>query len=205
VVARGRIIVQRVGCQGSTRWNGQVGESPADLAREAYQGFAKILSGTGNQQLAQYGNALQSQVKNLEKIGKEIVIAGKTTDGKNFDLKNLKGKVVLVDFWATWCGPCVQEIPNIVEAHKKYNSKGFEVIGVSLDRSNDDIVKFVKARNLPWQSIGIEDSKSLAAKYGVNAIPHAILVGRDGRIVSMRARGPQLQQSLERLFADNKN
>jgi thiol-disulfide isomerase/thioredoxin len=182
-----------------------IDESEAAMTREACQSFGKIFEGASNKQLAVVGKILDQQVvRNLDKIGKDIEITGKTTDGKEFNLKDLKGKVVLVDFWATWCPPCVAEIPNIIEAHKKYNGKGFEIIGVSLDRSNDDITKFVEAKKVPWKSINIEDSKKLADKYGVNAIPHPILVGRDGRIVSLRARGPQLERLLDRLMSEKK-
>jgi thiol-disulfide isomerase/thioredoxin len=178
-----------------------IDESDAAFTRETCKTFGKIFDGAAEKQLTVVSKILDQQVlKNIDKVGKEIEISGKTTDGKEFDLKNLKGKIVLVDFWATWCGPCVAEIPNIIEAHKKYHGKGFEVIGVSLDRGDDAIVKFVEARKLPWSSINVEDSKKLADKYGVNAIPHPILVDRDGRIVSMRARGPQLHAVLERLI-----
>jgi thiol-disulfide isomerase/thioredoxin len=183
----------------------QIDETETALTRDACREFSKIFDGASNKQLAAVGKVLESQVlKNLDKIGTEIEITGKTTDGKEFDLRKLKGKVVLVDFWATWCGPCVAEIPNIIDAHKRYHGDGFEVIGVSLDRADGDIVKFVEARKLPWQSINIDDSKKLANRYGVNAIPHPILVGRDGRIVSMRARGPQLDRLLERLISEKK-
>jgi len=183
----------------------QIDESEAALTREVCKAFGKIFDGATEKQLAIVSKILDAQVlKNLDKIGKEIEITGKTTDGKEFDLKNLKGKVVLVDFWATWCGPCVAEIPNIMDCHKKYNGKGFEVIGVSLDKTDDAITKFVEREKLPWKSINVDDSGKLADNYGVNAIPHPILVGRDGRIVSMRARGPQLERLLERLIAEKK-
>ena len=182
-----------------------IDESEAAFTRQTCESFAKIFDGASNKQLTVVGKILEQQVlKSLEKIGKEIEITGKTTDGKDFDLKNMKGKVVLVDFWATWCGPCVGEIPNMLEAHKKYHSKGFEVIGVSLDKGDAESVKFIEDRKLPWQSIGAEDGQKLATRYGVNAIPHPVLVGRDGRIVSTRARGPMLDRLLERYLADNK-
>jgi len=170
-----------------------------EAARETYKAFIKVMQGASNPQVAGTSKVFDSALKKIEMIGKEIEITGKTTDGKEFNLKNLKGKVVLVDFWATWCGPCVAEIPNIVEAHKKYNAKGFEVIGVSLDRGDEEIVKFLEAKKLPWQSINVADSRKLADRYKVNAIPQPILVGRDGRVVSMNARGPQLEILLERL------
>ena len=182
-----------------------IDESEADFTRDTCKAFTKIFEGASNKQLAVVGKILEQQVlKSLEKIGKEIEITGKTIDGKDFDLKNFKGTVVLVDFWATWCGPCVAEVPNMVEAHKKFHGKGFEVIGVSLDKGDAEIVKFLDDRKLPWQSIGAEDGRKLAERYGVNAIPHPVLVGRDGRIVSTRARGPMLDRLLERYLAEKK-
>jgi thiol-disulfide isomerase/thioredoxin len=179
-----------------------IDEGDIKFARSTIESFIKIFDGAADKKLTGLSRFLEGELKKFEKIGTEIEIAGETTDGKAFDLKNLKGKVVLVDFWATWCGPCVGEIPNIIEAHKKYGRQGFVVIGVSLDRDNADITKFVEARKLPWKSINVEDSKKLADKYGVNAIPYPVLVGRDGRIVSLRARGPQLDRLLDRLMTE---
>ena len=146
------------------------------LARETYQDFVKTFADAENKQIASFSKFFESAMKNLDKLGKEIEIAGKTTDGKDFNLKNLKGKVVLVDFWATWCGPCLAEIPNMVTAHKKYHGKGFEIIGLSLDRDEEKLSKFMEVRKLPWTSINIEDSRKWATKYEVRAIPHAVLV-----------------------------
>jgi thiol-disulfide isomerase/thioredoxin len=179
-------------------------DSEVAFARETGRTFAKIVAGADNQKVAGAAKIIESELAKLNRVGKELQITGKTTDGKDFDLKNHKGKVVLVDFWATWCGPCVGEIPNIVEAHKKYHAKGFEVIGVSLDETNDAIVKFIEARHLPWKCINVEDSKKLTQKYGVNLIPSPMLVGPDGRVVSLRARGPQLDRLLARLIGEKK-
>jgi thiol-disulfide isomerase/thioredoxin len=137
-------------------------------------------------------------------FGNELKITGKTVDGKDFDLKTMRGKVVLVDFWATWCGPCVAEIPNMRKAHEKYHGKGFDVIGVSLDRTDDAVTKFVEDKKLPWNSINIADSGKLAKEYGVNAIPFPVLVDQAGRVVSFRARGSLLERHLERLLAEKK-
>ena len=181
-------------------------DSDAAFLRGMAQAFIKIFDGSADKRAATLGKFLESQMKNLDQIGTAIEIAGTKTDGKEFDLKNLKGKVVLVDYWATWCGPCIAEIPNIQEAYKKYHGKGFEVIGISLDRKDDDekLAKFIETRELPWGCINIEDSAKLVKKYGVSAIPHPVLVGPDGRVVSMRARGPQLERLLDRLLIEKK-
>jgi thiol-disulfide isomerase/thioredoxin len=171
-----------------------------DLARSTYKSLAKAFAAASNPQIAFVARQFEGSLKQLEMIGKEMLVAGKTVDGKDFDLKSLKGKVVLVDFWATWCGPCIAEMPNIERAYDRYHGKGFEVIGVSLDRSAADITRFAEARTMKWTSINIEDSKALADRYGVNAIPFPVLVDQAGKVVSTRARGPELDRLLERLL-----
>ena len=176
-------------------------EGDADAAKGAYKDCIKLFSAAKNPQVAGVTRMFESGLKKLDMIGKEIAIVGKTVDGMDFDIKKLKGKVVLVDFWATWCGPCIAEIPNIERAYAKYHAKGFEVIGVSLDRTDAEITKFVEARKLKWTSINVEDSKTLADDFGVQAIPFPVLVDQAGNVVSLRARGPQLEALLERLLA----
>jgi len=175
-----------------------------ELARSTYNDFIKIFAQAENKQVASVANNFRGSLKKLDMLGKEIEVTGKTVDGKEFDLKKMKGKVVLVDFWATWCGPCIAEIPNMESAYKKYHGKGFDIIGVSLDRTDDAIVKFNENRKIPWPSINIEDSRVLADRFGVNAIPFPVLVDANGRVVSLRARGPQLERLLERLLGEKK-
>lgn len=176
-------------------------------ARETYGAISKILAGAENMQVAGASKFLESELNKLEKyLGKGFPITGKTVDGKEFDLKSLKGKVVLIDFWATWCGPCIAELPNMEIAYKKYHGKGFDIIAISLDRPGDDekLSKFIENRKMPWPCINIEDSRPLATKYAVNSIPFPVLVDRSGNVVSLRARGPQLDRLLERLLAEKK-
>jgi thiol-disulfide isomerase/thioredoxin len=181
-------------------------DSDPKFLREVGESFVKIFSGASDKKVASITPFLKNSMKNLDKIGTKMEVAGMKTDGKEFDLAKLKGKVVLVDFWATWCGPCIAELPNVESAYKKYHGKGFEVIGISLDRPGDDekLTKFMENRKTPWGCITIEDSKKLADKYEVNAIPYPVLVGADGNIVSLRARGPQLERLLERLLNEKK-
>jgi len=91
-------------------------------------------------------------------------------------------------------------------AYKKYHGKGFDIIGISLDRPDDDekLSKFIENRKMPWPTINIEDSRKLADRYDVNAIPFPILVDANGRVVSIRARGPQLERLLEKMLGEKK-
>lgn len=119
--------------------------------------------------------------------------------GKPLSVAGFKGKVVLIDFWATWCGPCRAELPNVIDTYKKYHSQGFEIIGVSLDSDRDKLDAFLKQEDgMTWQQYfdGQGWSNKLAVKYGVEAIPFAVLVGPDGKIVGKDLRGDDLRTAV---------
>jgi thiol-disulfide isomerase/thioredoxin len=134
--------------------------------------------------------------------GKPLDLTGTLLDGSAFDQATLAGKVVLVDFWATWCGPCVAEIPRVRDAYDRYHERGFEVLGISLDEDHAALAAFVAEREIPWPIMvdARDDAGGLARRYGISAIPTMILVGRDGAVVSTEARGRQLEELLDELF-----
>jgi len=119
-------------------------------------------------------------------------------DGKPLSTDSFKGKVLLIDFWATWCPPCRAELPNVIATYKKYHPQGFEIIGVSLDSDKDKLVSFIKEQDMPWAQYfdGQGWSNKLAAKYGVEAIPYTILVGGDGKILGTELRGDDLDAAV---------
>ncbi|NVO18443.1 MAG: TlpA family protein disulfide reductase [Bacteroidetes bacterium] len=125
------------------------------------------------------------------------------TDGNPRSLSSLRGKVVLLDFWASWCGPCRKENPNVVKAYVKFHSKGFEVFSVSLDKDRESWLKAIAADNLSWPN-HVSDLKywksAGAAAYGVTSIPNAFLIDKEGRIVAKKLRGDALDQKLEELL-----
>jgi len=125
-------------------------------------------------------------------------------NGKPLSIASRKGKVVLVDFWATWCGPCRGELPNVIETYKKHHGQGFEIIGVSLDSEREKLDSFLKQEDgMTWPQYfdGQGWANKLAVKYGVEAIPFAVLIGPDGKIIGKELRGEQLEDAVAKAVA----
>jgi cytochrome c biogenesis protein CcmG/thiol:disulfide interchange protein DsbE len=110
----------------------------------------------------------------------------KTLDGKTLQLSKMKGKVVLVNFWATWCGPCRAEIPDFMEVYNRYNKKGFEIVGIALDNEGWEVVKpYMQKMNINYPIV-LGDGPLTVAYGGVDAIPTSFLVDKEGYIIGKR-------------------
>jgi peroxiredoxin len=123
-------------------------------------------------------------------------------EGTKIALSSLKGKVVLIDFWASWCRPCRMENPNVVRLYKEYKDKGFEVYGVSLDKSKDDWIKAIKDDGLSWthvSDLGFWQS-SVVKLYNITGIPQTYLVDKDGKIIGKGLRGEELEKKLKQVL-----
>ncbi len=124
-------------------------------------------------------------------------------DGKNRKLSSLKGKVVLIDFWASWCGPCRKENPNVIKAYQKYHPKGFEIFSVSLDNNADKWKEAIKTDGLIWPD-HVSDLKGwqtvTTQTYQYNSIPFTVLIDKEGKIIAKGLRGPQLEAKLAELL-----
>jgi len=176
-----------------------------EMAAEAYEAFGKILADSDNPQLARNSEVFAGPARRLKLVGHVMELQGTKLDGTKFDLTELKGKVVLVDFWATWCGPCVAEFPNIKKNYDKYRAQGFEVVGVSLDAEREKLEKYVEKKEVPWITLHEKDNEGVnpaARRYGISSIPSVFLVGRDGNVISIRVRGEELDRLLAKQFGD---
>ena len=152
--------------------------------------------------------AVAALEQELEKA-KQFMIGGTppdftqfTPEGKAVSLSDFRGKVVLVDFWASWCGPCRKENPNVVRMYNKYKDKGFEILGVSLDRKKAQWVYAIEKDGLTWPHIS--DLKGwrneVAQSYSVTSIPQTVLLDKEGKILARNLRGPTLEAKLIELF-----
>ncbi len=141
------------------------------------------------------------EMKSGRKKAVELVLLD--TEDKERRLSDLKGKVVLIDFWASWCGPCRKENPNVVKIYKKYKDKGFEIFSVSLDERKADWLVAIEQDGLIWPNhvSDLKGWKTMVTKlYNFSAIPHTVLVGKDGNVIAEGLRGEALEQKLKEIF-----
>ncbi len=167
------------------------------------QAKADLASHPQGAQIAQFMDGLLGQLA-MPGVGDTMEIAFTATDGSEVDLAKMKDKVVLVDFWATWCGPCVAELPNVLSAYEKYHEKGFEIIGISLDQDKTALDGFVTQRKMAWPQYfdGKGWENDLSQKFGIRSIPATFLIGKDGKVTATDLRGEQLEREIAKLLGE---
>lgn len=159
--------------------------------------------------LEQQEITLKMQEEEMKRLSNLLPVGGpapeirqQTPEGGTAALSELRGKVVLIDFWASWCKPCRIENPNVKKVYAKYASKGFEILGVSLDRDQAAWVKAIKDDGLPWKHVSDLGfwNNAAAQEYGVQGIPYTVLVDRDGNILAKGLRAQELDAKLAEIF-----
>ncbi|MBA2113145.1 TlpA family protein disulfide reductase [Bremerella alba] len=182
----------------------------SELAAEQIKDLATHFSSTEDPSVQEAATRLIGLSNRLNLPGNPIEITGTTLDGKdlNFATK-FEGKTVLIDFWATWCGPCIAEFPNMKRLYETYHPHGLEIVGISLDDEKSTVDEFMQTHELPWTIVfnqrgegerGWTDEN--AGRYGISGIPTMILVGKDGNVTSLTARGHNLGQLLAEAYPD---
>ena len=177
----------------------------------AFEQYAPLYKELRDALVGRYAN--NEFVKHLDQKLRSVVMVGMDAPdialpdsaGVVRRLSDLRGKVVLIDFWASWCGPCRMENPNVVRVYQKYHDKGFEVFSVSLDNSREKWVQAIKKDNLLWPN-HVSDLKGWSSAggklYGISSIPATVLVDRDGKVLARNLRGPKLEQQLKEIFGE---
>lgn len=139
--------------------------------------------------------------RRLECVGKSIALSGRTVAGKPFELAKLKGNVVLLHYWATWCEPCKRDMAILQSLQKKYARKNLKVVGVNVDAQSDELVQFFRKQKPEWTHLYEEgglDSR-LASEMGIFTLPVMLLIDKNGKVVDRQIHGAQLEQEIEKL------
>lgn len=178
----------------------------SESGAKLFEQLAELMKASEDPELAARAERTLGTARKLRLPGHTMEVTGQTADGKPFDWTAYRGKVVLVDFWASWCGPCLAELPNMKRCLELYGDKGFAIVGINMDSSMEAFEKCVTDREISWVNVMGEmpDKLSwnhpLAVYYGIDGIPAAILVDKEGKVVSLRARGSELLRRLEELL-----
>lgn len=177
----------------------------------AFEQYAPLYKAVRDGLIGSYPN--NEFVKHVDQKVSSAVIAGMEApdivladrDGNDRRLSDLRGKVVLIDFWASWCRPCRMENPNVVRAYQKYHEKGFEVFSVSLDNNREAWLKAIEDDHLIWPN-HVSDLRGWSSAggklYGISSIPATVLIDRDGVILARNLRGGELEQKLKEIFGE---
>jgi len=167
-----------------------------------------LLKEYANSSDARVAEAARGQLEKRQKTAdlktKPVDLKFTATDGKEIDLAQMRGKVVLVDFWASWCGPCIAEMPNVVSAYKKLHEKGFEILGISLDQDKAAMEGALKKHEMTWTQYfdGEGWKNKISTSFGITSIPATWLIDKKGMLRETELRGEALAKGVEKLLAE---
>jgi peroxiredoxin len=180
----------------------------SDAAAAPFREVVPLFRAHSDPRVVEMADYMEATVRRLELPGKQIDLEGTFIDGAPFDWSSYRGKVVLVDFWATDCSECLIEIPNMLRSYRMYHDKGFEIVGVNMDNDRAQAKRLIEETSMEWPSLFDDDTSGaqwdhpIADMYGIDAIPRAILVDKDGTVVHMNARGPILSEELRKMLGE---
>lgn len=180
-------------------------EGLEELAVSTYQKYGALIATSKDPQLAAYGEILQGSARRLRLKGQTLELTGTRLDGSKFDLAEFKNKVVLLNFWASWSATCREDVLFLRKAYERYHERGFEVVGVSLDRQREVLDRFLDQERLPWITLFEKDPTSpppAARRYGILGVPMMFLIGRDGKVLSASVRGEDVTRYLIEQFRE---
>ncbi|MEM7602745.1 MAG: TlpA disulfide reductase family protein [Verrucomicrobiota bacterium] len=173
-----------------------------DSAREFLEQAKNDLGGHPQApQIMQFFDGMLGQLA-MPGVGDTMDIKFTSTEGSEIDLTAMTDKVILVDFWATWCGPCVAEMPHVISTYEKYKDAGFEVVGISLDSEKAALDAFVTENGMTWPQYfdGEGWGNKIAKEFGITGIPATFLIGKDGKIAASNLRGNALEEAVAGLL-----
>ena len=172
---------------------------------EVYEKALNLFKNAEDESIVRAGKMLEGTLRRAQLPGNEMLVGGTFIDDTEYKAEDYAGKTVLIDFWATWCGPCRGEIPNVKKLYAYYHEKGFEIIGISSDRDVETLKKFIEKEEMPWKQMMrdkalVADGQTMGSYYGVTGIPTMILIGPDGKVITINARGQALEKALEDIY-----